>query len=346
MLLNQHNPHGGDVYQHDVTLDFSSNSNPYGTPQAVRDAVIRSADRCDVYPDPCCRELRRGIADYERVPREHILCGNGAAELIYAYAYALDDSRPALIVSPAFCEYQTALAAAGRSAEHYLLRKENGFTLTGDILSADLTRYSAVFLCTPNNPTGVTVEPDILYQIAAAGVKVFADMCFLDLTGAPDRYDIPDLVEKHPNIAVLRAFTKSHAMAGIRLGYLLCADGDLLNSLSRTTQCWNVSSIAQQAGIAALSCGEYLRDSVRLIGRERERMMQALRSCGVTVCQSEANYLLLYSDTDLYEKLLSRRILVRDCSDYVGLSKGYYRIAVRTPQENDQLLSAIKEVIS
>ena len=315
-------------------------------PQAVRDAVIRSADSCAVYPDPYCRALRRGIASYERVPYEHILCGNGSAELIYAYAAALADSRPALIVSPAFCEYQAALEAADIRAEHHILTKDNGFRLTEDILSVDLSRYGAVFLCTPGNPTGVTVEPDILYKLADTGTKVFADMCFLDLTDAPDRYDIQKLIKSYPNVAVLKAFTKSYAMAGLRLGYLLCSDSELLERMSRRTQCWNVSTVAQQAGVAALGCGEFLKDSVGMIGRERERMAHTLCSCGVTVYRGEANYLLLYYDVDLYEKLLSRRILIRDCSDYIGLSKGYARVAVRTPEENDQLLSAIKEVIS
>lgn len=339
------NPHGGDVFDKEISLDFSSNINPFGMPQAVKDAIVRSAASCDAYPDPYCRRLRGSISAYENISCDRILCGNGAAELIYAYAYALEDDRPALIVAPAFCEYQKALTAAQKSIEYYLLREERDFMLTEDILDTDFSRCSAVFLCTPNNPTGIAAAPELLYALAGTGVRVFADMCFLDLTDEPDRYDIPKLIEAYPNVTVLRAFTKSYAMAGVRLGYALCSDAAFLERMSEKTQCWNVSTVSQQAGIAATGCSEWLNSSVKAIKAERERMTDILRSFGVRVYPCEANYLLLHTKIDLYERLLRRHILIRDCSDYIGLSKGYYRVAVRTKDENDRLITAIKEVL-
>ena len=345
MYLHQVNPHGGDVFDKEISLDFSSNINPLGMPQAVKEAIVHSAEYCDAYPDPYCRKLRESISAYEDISCDRILCGNGAAELIYAYAYALEDDRPALIVAPTFCEYQKALCAARKRVGYYLLREDRDFTLTEDIMNTDLSRYSAVFLCTPNNPTGIAVDPELLYELAGTGVRVFADMCFLDLTDDPDRYELPKLIETYPNVTVLRAFTKSFAMAGVRLGYVFCSDAAFLEQMSEKTQCWNVSTVAQQSGIAATNCGGWLKKSVKTIKAERERMTRILRSCGINVYPSEANYLLLHTNIDLYERLLQRRILIRDCSDYIGLSKGYYRIAVRTRPENDMLLTAIKEVI-
>ena len=345
MYLHQINPHGGDVFDKEISLDFSSNINPSGIPQTVKEAIVGSAENCDVYPDPYCRRLRESISAYEKIQYDRILCGNGAAELIYAYAYSLEDDRPALIVAPTFCEYQTALCAARKSVEYYLLREDSDFTLNEDIMNTDLSRYSAVFLCTPNNPTGIAVDPELLYELAQTGVRVFADMCFLDLTDEPDRYELPKLIETYPNVTVLKAFTKSYAMAGVRLGYALCTDAAFLERMSEKTQCWNVSTVAQQTGIAATNSGGWLKNSVKTIKAERERMTGILRSCGIKVYPSEANYLLLHTNIDLYERLLQRRILIRDCSDYIGLSKGYYRVAVRTKDENDMLLTAIKEVI-
>ena len=344
MYLQQVNPHGGDAFEKDVSLDFSANINPCGTSRQVKAAMRRAVDLCGAYPDPYCRRLREAIAAYEGVPYAHILCGNGAAELIYAYSYALEDDRPVLIVSPTFCEYRAALDAAGKRAEAYWLTKQNDFALTEDILNAELSRYAAVFLCTPNNPTGLTVRPELLRAIAETGVRVFADMCFLELTETPDKYEIPELIADHPNVTVLKALTKSYAMAGVRLGYALCADEDFLERMSRKTQCWNVSVIAQEAGIAALQCKPWLKESVQLITAERERMAGVLRTCRIIVYPSEANFLLLYSEADLYNKLLERHILVRDCSDYTGPGKGFVRIAVRTREENDRLLAVIKEV--
>jgi len=125
----------------------------------------------------------------------------------------------------------------------------------------------------------------------------------------------------------------------------MSSDSELLERMSSKTQCWNVSSIAQQAGIAALECADWLRESVREIRKERKRLTEELQSLGVEVWPGEANYLLLRTDIDLYEEMLRRRILVRDCSNYRVLDKGYYRIAVRTEEENDLFLNAIREVL-
>ena len=345
MYVNKKNPHGGDIYSHDILLDLSSNMNPAGTPNAVKAAVRASADSCAEYPDPYCRELRKAISGREEVPDDCIICGNGAAEMIYAYAYSLPNENRALVISPTFSEYEDALKAAGITVDNYLLSETDGFRLTEGILKEDLSAYCAVFLCTPNNPTGITVDPGLLEEIAGTGVRLFCDMCFLDLTEDPGRYGIPSFIERYPNVTVLKAFTKSFSMAGLRLGYAMTSDSELLEEMSSKTQCWNVSSVAQQAGIAALDCDGWLRESVRMAGKERARLKDELSSLGIKVWSSEANYLLLRTDKDLYGEMIRRRILIRDCSNYTGLERGYYRIAVKTAQENDIFLTALKEII-
>ena len=350
MLIGKKSPHGGCHDNCPDVLDFSANLNPAGMPDCVEKALSDSVRDCGYYPDPYCRELRKAISGYEGVPSDRILCGNGATELIYSYAFSLPKNRKALIVSPSFSEYETALNAAGIRVGHYVLSADNGFRLTEDFLKTDLTRYCTVFLCTPNNPTGAAVDPVVLERIARTGIKVFADMCFLDLTSDPGRYDIPDLVKKYPNVTVLRAFTKNFAMAGVRLGYVVSSDALLLEKMSSKAPCWNVSSIAQKAGIAATGCRQWLRKTVEQMSVERERVSKSLMDMGVRVFPSEANYLLLYleqnSGCGLPDRLAEKGILVRDCSDYVGLGKGYFRIAIRTKTENDRLLSAVREVLS
>ena len=341
MLIRKKSPHGGLPHG---KLDFSSNINPYGIPECVREALEMSVSDCRSYPDPYCTGLRKAISSYERVPVENIICGNGATELIYSFAYSLPKDRPALIVSPSFSEYGSALKAAGIKADHYILTDENGFILTDDILNADLARYGAVFLGSPNNPTGVSVDRTLLQRIAATGVLLFADMCFLDLTENPDRYDIPALTEEYPNVVVLRAFTKNFALAGIRLGYAICSDFSLLDLMAEKVPCWNVSSVAQRAGEAAAGCRQWLTDTVEKIARERERVARALDSYGIRVFPGEANYLLIRSERDLCLGLAKRGIEVRDCSNYIGLGKGYVRIAIKAEADNVRLLSAVREV--
>lgn len=344
MLLKENNPHGGDIYTHRGLLDFSANINPFGIPEPVRNAAAEALYNCTAYPDPYCRELRKKLSEHEDVPEAWILCGNGAAELIYSFAFSLPKKKPALIISPTFSEYQTALSAAGIETGHHLLEEKDGFLLD-DITAIDSSRYSALFICTPNNPTGITVKPELLARLAQTGIRVFCDMCFLDFTDSPEQYDIPGMLKNYPNLLILKAFTKSFAIPGLRLGYVLCSDSAFMAAMSEKAPCWNVSIPAQEAGCAALGCGEWLSDAVKSISIERERMVSALKSMGVKVYPGEANFLLLYSDADLYDRLLEKGILVRDCSNYIGLGKGFIRIAIRRGEENDQILSAISEVL-
>ncbi len=346
MYLTGQNPHGGDIYDAAPEADFSASLNPRRMPEPVRRALLASVEKCVFYPDPYCRELRAAIGKFEGVPEGSILCGAGASELLYQYAAALPEGGPALIVAPAFSEYASALKAAGRGVEYHVLTGENGFRLTGDILKRDLSRYCAVFVCSPANPTGVTVEPELIRAIAETGVRLLLDLCFLDLTGRPGRYGIPSLLAEFPNVAVLRSPTKSFAIPGARLGYMLSSDAGLLERISRRGQCWNVSVPAQMAGVAAMGCGEWLRASVKEITAERERLFAGLQELGLTVYPGEANFLLLYSDAELLTPLAQRGIAVRDCSNFVGLDRGYYRVAVRTREENDRLLAALREVLS
>lgn len=346
MYLNRQNPHGGDIYKNAPDIDFSASLNPMGMPEPVRRALRASVEKCTAYPDPYCRDLRAAIGKAEGVPEGRILCGAGASELLYAYALALPGDRPALVVAPAFSEYTAALKAAGKRVEAYVLSSDNGFHLTGDILSVDLSGYCAVFVCSPANPTGIAVGPELIEALCRTGVRLLLDLCFLDLTADPGRYHIPSLIARFPNVSVLRSPTKSFAIPGVRLGYLLSSDVDLLERMSERGQCWNVSVPAQMAGVAAMECGEWLCTSVQTIAAERRRLSSELGMTGLAVYPGEANFLLIKSDEDLAKPLAERGIAVRDCSNFTGLSRGYYRIAVRTRAENDRFIAAVREVLS
>lgn len=153
------------------------------------------------------------------------------------------------------------------------------------------------------------------------------------------------LLSQYKELFILKAFTKSYAMAGLRLGYCLCADGDLLRAMSRTAQPWNVSVPAQMAGVAALGEGDYLARSRALIGAQREWLAGQLAALGMYVCPSRANYLLAYEEKPVCERLLARGILVRDCSNYHGLGRGWFRVAVRQAEENRALIAALRSVL-
>ncbi len=348
MLYQAANPHGGDLYGRAVTLDFSVNTNPLGTPPAAVKAVEEAARRLCQYPDPYCRELTAALAGHEGVPEEFILCGCGAAELIYAYCGAVKADR-ALLTAPTFSEYAAALEAAGGAAAYVPLPEAEGFAVTEAFLEVlEKTACQTVFLCSPNNPTGRLIAPELLEKICRTcgerGIRLFVDECFLELSDGGRAASLAGRLAEFPGLFLLRAFTKTYGMAGLRLGYCLCGDGALLAEMSRRVQPWNVSLPAQAAGTAALEDGGFLEAARRLIQEERPRLAAGLEELGFTVCPSQANYLLLKSPIPLHGPLLERGILIRDCANYRGLGPGWYRAAVKRPEENRLLLSALAEI--
>lgn len=349
MLYQRENVHGGDLYGRAVKLDFSANTNPLGTPEAVRRAVIDSAGRLNQYPDPCCRALVSALADFEQVPEENILCGCGAAELIFSYCAAARPRR-ALELAPTFSEYSAALEAAGCRVERYALSREDGFALGPDFL--EFLRggsWDALFLCNPNNPTGRTINPELLSEIAdlcqERGTRLFVDECFLDLSDGGRDLSLKGRLSRQPGLFLLKAFTKSYGMAGLRLGYCLSADQALLTAMGRSVQPWNVSLPAQAAGVAALGERTFLMRTREIIRTERQWLRQHLEELGVSVCPSQANYLLFYSPLPLFERLLERGILIRDCANYHGLGPGWCRVAVKCRKENEALIDTLRSIL-
>ena len=347
MLYGLTNPHGGDIYGGGVTLDFSANTNPYGTPAGVLDAVKAALPEMHRYPDPYCRSLVDAIAEFEGVDKHFILCGSGAAELIYAYCAAVHP-KIALELAPTFSEYALGLNRVGCSVKHYYLTPDNDFRLDEHFLyHLEDTTPEAVFLCNPNNPTGALIAPELLKKILdfckEAQIKLFIDECFLDLSD--DGVSMKACLRDNPNLFLLKAFTKSYGMAGIRLGYCLCADAQLLTAMAREVQPWNVSSLAQAAGVAALKEEAFLKETKKLIQKERPWLQTKLEAFGFRVCPSYANYLLFQGPVDLHRKLKAQGIAIRNCDNYPGLTAGWYRIAVRRREENEKLISAIGGVL-
>ena len=346
MLYQTKNPHGGDIYGGEIELDFSANTNPFGTPQGILNAVRSALPQMHRYPDPYCRKLTQAISEFEGVPREYILCGNGAAELISAYCEAV---RPglALELAPTFSEYALGLERVGCKVERYYLRQENEFELDEGFLSyLRSTEPDVVFLCNPNNPTGRTIAPQLLERILTFceenTIRLFVDECFLDLSDSGE--SLKPFLAQNSNLFILKAFTKTYGMAGIRLGYCLCSDSRLLERMSKAVQPWNVSSLAQSAGVAALNEQEFLQKTKELIAVERQWLKAEIEALGFRVFPSSANYLLFHGPVDLHLKLKEKKIAIRNCDNYYGLGPGWYRIAVRLHEENICLIQAIKEV--
>lgn len=348
--------HGGDWagYQAEyggMPLDFSANISPLGLPGGVRAAIAAALDTADRYPDPLCRELCAALGARHGLPAEWVLCGNGAAELIFRLCYALRP-KTALLTAPTFAEYGQALRAAGCGRiETFALREETGFAVTEALLDAIAPGLDLLFLCEPNNPTGVATDPALLRAVlqrcAQAGTVLAVDECFQEFLPNPAAHTLQGELAAHPNLVILKAFTKSYAMAGVRLGYALCADPGLLAAMRGCGQPWGVSALAQAAGLAALRETEYSARLAALIAAQRPVLRAGLAALGCRVVPGQANYLLFrHSDAALDQKLRRKGVLLRNCANYPGLGPGWYRAAVRSETENQAFLQAMREVLA
>ena len=347
MLYEEDYPHGGDRYSRPIRLDFSVNTNPFGPLPKVVEAALGSRGELDHYPDPYCRELVQAIARKEQLPEEYILCGNGAAELIDLYVRALRP-KTALEAAPTFSEYRRSLTAAGCEVREVVLTRESGFVWEESVLNRlDKEQPDLLVLCNPNNPTGRLISPSLLDRILARcderGIAVLIDECFIDL--ADRRESRTTDLAHYPGLMILNAFTKSHSLAGLRLGYCMTADSHLLARMSRLSQPWNVSVPAQRAGAVAAGRSDFLIESRTKIREQRAALRAGLKDLGLEVLPSEVNFLLLRGPIGLDKELERRGILIRNCANYHGLSDGWYRIAVRPEEENKVLLNTLSAIL-
>ncbi len=350
--------HGGDIYGSEhIRIDFSVNTNPLGTPREVIEAVAASREEILRYPDSQCRGLRKALAAFHGLPEDWIICGNGAADLIFGLAEALRPRR-AVLFAPCFSEYEAALTLRGCEIIQIPLHPEKNWLPDAGCLERTLERAGdadLVFLGNPNNPTGMALpseELEVFARICRNHHALLAvDECFNGFLERPEEFTMAGKLGGYRNLFLLNAFTKTYGMAGLRLGYAMCADTGLLERLAAVRQPWSVSGIAQKAGVAALSREDFLKQARELIARERIFLSDGLSRLGFRVWPSMVNYLLFSAgqkgrepsgQEDLKKFLSGRGILIRSCASYRGLDDSFFRVAVKRREENEELLGQME----
>ena len=303
--------HGGDIYTYRDMLDFSVNVNPLGPSRKVIEAAKKGVERAAQYPDSRCRGLRAALSEKKGIPGECFIFGNGAADLFFSLVLAEKPKR-AVIPVPAFSEYAHALRTVGCRIEEYVLRREEQFTLTEDFLECLTPETDIVFLCSPSNPAGQVIPRELLCRIAdrceAARIRLVVDECFIDFLPEPSEFTMERMSDQYSCLFVVQAFTKIHAIPGLRLGYGITSDLELLERIQQVRQPWSVSTPAQAAGLAALQDSDRVQAARELVCSERRRMEKELREAGVEVIPSKANFILIYSQYDLFSLLKDRGI--------------------------------------
>ena len=339
-------PHGGDIYSHCVLYDFSANVNPLGVPKSVRKTIIQNLPVIEKYPDIHCTALKQAISRFENIRMQHIVCGNGATDLIFRIVQTLRPEK-ALLLSPTFSEYEKALHTFGCQIRYFDLDNHNNF-IPDETLLDYLHDIDIFFLCNPNNPIGNLVEKSLLNKIIGKccqeNIYLIIDECFLDFVKNAQQYKA---TLNNDKLIILKAFTKIFAMAGLRLGYCLCRDENLCNRIENVGSCWSVSGIAQTAGISALeNAKDFISKTVEYVEKQRDFLTINLRNLSLNVFDCRANFIFLHTDLPLDTILLKQKILIRNCNNYRNLTDGYYRIAVRTEKENQLLIRTLERILS
>jgi threonine-phosphate decarboxylase len=351
-----HVEHGGRVYEAarrwgiepQQVLDFSANINPLGPPQGVLSAIENALAPVNlrVYPD--AHTFVTALADRHRLMPDQIVIGSGGASLIFAVMHAILPRR-VLVLEPAFGEYSRASAAVKAEVAIQVMSEGNGFIpdFVGLVVAVKERQFDLVILNSPHNPTGALYPRDALLSLIHAAeehnVTVLLDEAFTDY--APQA-SLVSLAATESHLIVLRSLTKFYAMPGIRIGYAV-SNAKLAGRIKSQIDPWSVSTVGLEAGVAALVEDEFGEESFRLNAFAREEFAGALRSIGLEVLPSATNFLLAKlphgSAADLQSSLESKRILIRRCDSFNGLSDDFIRLAVLSSSDNERLVSLIEK---
>lgn len=327
-------------------LDFSVNLNPLGPPGIIRERWPDLLEGIESYPSLEGDGVARYYQEKFDISPGHFMAGNGSTEVIYQLPRVLRLNRVAIAV-PSYHDYWRACTLAGTEVLLYPLLPERNFSPDRDSLIKILNQADALWLGNPNNPTGGLFPEELIRELAETNPEkwIIIDEAFMPFvegrerpsgTGAPAR----------KNILVIHSLTKFYALAGLRLGGIIGHE-TVISRLKEVKEPWTVNGLADRVAPLLLGCGDYETKSRSIVSEERRRLFRTFETVkDITPYPSSANFILCQWHStdnldDLLRHLLSSGIYVRDCRNFHGLEDNYFRTAVRSPAENDQLISAI-----
>ncbi|MDN4606041.1 threonine-phosphate decarboxylase CobD [Sporosarcina highlanderae] len=326
-------------------IDFSENCNPSGPPAAVLELWPKLISRLNGYPDPSGEPFLSVAANYHGIEVSSVIAGNGAAELLSLIAERYRGKR-AIVVHPTFSEYETTLQAKGVEIVRLIASEEDGFKLPQEAILDSLPSASAIYLCTPNNPTGILPERadllSIIHKAGEVGCEVVLDEAFIDFIDEGKSF-IPQ-VKEFPHVIVVRSMTKMYAIPGIRLGYAV-AHPDVIASLKSQVPHWNVNGMAAAIGAVCLEQEAYREAAIRHAKEEREKMTVFLKQHGCIVIDSVANFLSFkpLNAGKLYTDMLKQGIVLRHSENFHGMDGHYLRIGMKSSEEMEKLRGKLVE---
>lgn len=350
--------HGGDIkgfskksgIDEREVHDFSSNINPLGIPDSVKDTYHQSLPVISKYPDVHARELYKAIAQIHNLSTENVLAGNGSISLIDLVIRSLKPKR-ALLIEPCFNEYRRLLRLSEANIDHILLKEEDDFQLPFEEIINKFNETDIFILGHPNNPTGTSLSSNQLLCVAEEscrkGKVILVDEAFIDWRVNDS---VIEYVRTCPSIVVLRSLTKFYSLAGIRSGYA-CAHEEVINKMRFFQETWSFNGLAQKMSLVALSDKEFQDKSINWFREESDFMFEALEQIPtIKVYPSKANFFLCKiikpEIIETFWQSMSRSgIYLRGTGDFIGLDRSYFRVALKTREENRYFLEKLRAVV-
>ena len=355
--------HGGDVWgfsrKYDISLndvlDFSAPINFLGaSPKAVK-AIKRVANQVKYYPDPNPKELKSEIAKYVGgIDTDNIIIGNGSIEPIYMIADFFAPDFEAIIPVPSFSEYEKATLRVHGKPIFVKLQEDFSLDIDG-IKNACTEKTRIVFICNPHSPSGKLYSKDEILEItefcSEKNIFVCVDENYMEFTELGPLTTVSGYIKSFKNLFVVKSLSKFFGMPGVRFGYGI-GNRDFICELQYVRQPWSINLLAVFATRAALKDFEFIDKTKRTIKSEKARLVEMINSINnLHVFPSETNFLLVkildkrFSSKVLRENLAKEGILIRDCSTFVGLDESYFRVTVRSFDQNNLLINMLRREI-
>lgn len=319
-------------------VDFSENVNPAGPPEKVSSAWQAMISKITAYPHPDGEPFLSAVSKFHQIPTDFILAGNGAAELLALLAERYRGEK-AIVVHPTFSEYEATLKAKNVSIIRVIATEEEQFQLPLTSILREMEQASVLYLCTPNNPTGLMPDKNNLHKIIQYGKKVHCeivlDEAFIDFIDESLSYI--NEINKNPHVIIVRSMTKMYAIPGIRLGYLVANPLTIL-AIKKHAPHWNVNGIAAEIGAICLEESHYRKSAIAHSVSQRESMQSFLKRNDCIVTDAKANFLsfTLKEGRDirkLYRDLLARGIVLRHSENFLGMDGRWLRIGMKLEED-------------
>lgn len=362
MIKHKDHFHGSDlekieavygIKKEEIT-SFSANVNPLGISFSLRETLASHIDAITSYPDREYASLRRAIASYLSSDPEYILTGNGSTELI-SILIQLKKPKKALILGPTYSEYEREVSLGGGRSFYFSLKEKDCFQLNLPALFQELQKdIDFLIICNPNNPTSTAILRKEMRQILDVckerGIFVMVDETYVEFAeNSSDITSVP-LTTHYNNIIILRGVSKFFAAPGLRLGYAVCGNADLVKEINQKKNPWTINSLAVIAGEIMFSDEVYREKTLQLISSERTRICQELSKLPeYKVFPPTANFVLVRIEKEgltsekLFDLAIRQKLMIRDCSTFPFLDNRYIRFCFMTPEKNDALLEVLKK---